>query len=554
MAKNRWRWAALALCMGCLVGCGDDEIRQISGEGDADVVETDAAESDAEEEVELGLPETLPFSFVRDEPGEPIPDADVRAFTERLVGLMAKIGYFDWIRRTSHGVDASTGKEDWTVWWTTTHAEKSGDTVTFVHNETNEPDSADGGHNLMTRTIKILGSAMAGYLMTGDESMARLAEQYCKGVTAQMEGMVYDENDELHHLMARNIVAFNHDFTTFDGYKASVDYSNWYHEGQGWNCHRFEFPNNPKWGSVWVTNMRSKDDVSRMMRITGTMRYAVEYAEDDAMRAACTDAWEHLHLFFKDIVDHDYWIRTKDKYGKPFIPGLSGDEQLDADAGDLASYGAWDELIPNAMCNAKRAVAYNAYGEGLDNDCGLASGNPYEEAAINVHYFNIWLIRSHHLARIYQALIHHDVEDAKVGLEGLVERNQRYRSIEEAELPKTKDEFDRDLASSLMQSLSLGYPLDEEEARMVMAYYERAVEKYNEWPHWNLWDASIPDGSYDYRPPNYGSDDGLYWIRIEDFPAFLDACWSPFRNPDGVQILDCDLVRDPSKWDPSVLD
>ncbi len=526
-AGRRWRWAIVMLLVLSLIGCGEDDSEANVQPGDNDVVEMESTEQEAEPE---GLPNELPFSFARENPGEPISDEEVRAFTERLVGLMAKIDYFNWLRRTSYGVDVSTGKEDWQVWWTGSHAEKNGDTVSFVHNETSSEDSADGGHNLMTRTIKVLGSAISGYLLTGDESMARVAEQYCKGVTAQMEGMVYDENDELHHLMARNVIPFNHEYTTFDGYKVSVDYSNWYHEGQGWNCHRFEFPNNPKWGSMWITNMRSKDDVSRVMRLSGTIRYAAEYAEDEAMREACSDAWEHLHLFFKDIVDHDYWIRTKDKYGEPFIPGLSGDEELDDGAGDLASYGAWDEVIYNSQCNAKRAVAYNGYGEGLDNNCELESGNAYEEAAIGIHYFNIWLIRSHHLARVFQALIHRNTEDALLGLQGLVERNERYQNTPEEDLPKTQDEFDRDLASSLMQALSVGYPLNENEARMVMKYYERAVEQYKDWEYWNLWDTSVQDGTYDYRPSEHIADQDVRWIRIEDFPAFLDACWSPFKN------------------------
>ena len=516
--------------------------------------------SDNEADRQTGLPQQLSISFTRDDPGTPIPAQEVTAFTRKVVGMMARAEYYKWLRRISYGVDASTGKKDWDVWWTGSHAEKSGDTVSFVHGETSSPDSADGGHNLMTRTIKVLGSAISGYFLTGDEDMARLAEQYCKGVTATMEGMVYDENDTLHHLMARNIIPFNHSYTR-DGRKTAVDYSNWYHDGAGWNCQRFNYPDNPYWGSVWVTNMRSKDDVSRVMRIAATIRYAAAYADDDAMRSACADTYEHLRLFAKDVVDSGYWIRTKDRNGEPFIPGKTGDAELDSGAGDLASYRMFDNLFPQSQCNATRALAYLAYGEGMDNDCGDIDGseNAYEQTAVHNHYFNIWLIRSHHLARIFQALTNGDGEDARLGLRGLVRRYTASLDTPADRLPVGEDEYMRDLASSMMQAVSVGYPLNEREARLVMKYWLRAVEEWKDWPYWDLWDASVPDGTYGYRPPDtrvIDEDTGekLRWVRPEDFAAFFDACWSPFKNPDGMRILDCDIVRNPSSWDPAWAD
>ena len=515
---------------------------------------------DSQKQAETGLPDKLPFSFVRDNPGNALDPQEVTAFTKRLVGMMAKVEYHKWLNRISYGVHSSTGKKDWAVWWTSAHAEKSGDTVTFVNNYYEDTTRADGGHNLMTRTSKILGSALAGYMLTGNEDMARLAEQYCKGVTASMEGMVYDENDTIRHLMARNIIPFNHSYTV-DGRKKAVDYSNWYYEGAGWNCQRFNYPNNPHWGSVWVTNMRSKDDVSRVMRIAATIRYAVERVEDAELKVACTEAYEHLQLFAQDIVDNDYWIRTKGKDGAPFIPGKSGDEELDNGAGDLASYRLYDGIFPNSQCNATRALAYLGYGEGLDNDCGDIDGseNAYEQAAINTHYFNIWLIRSHHLARIYQGLTNGDADDALLGLQGLVRRYTTSLETPVDKLPVGEDEYMRDLASSMMQAVSVGYPLTEEEARLVMKYYLRTVDEWNTWPYWDLWDDSVADGSYEFRAPDSKVVDAetgekLRWVRPEDFGAFLDACWSPFKNPDGVQILDCDIVRDPASWDPAWAD
>lgn len=536
-----------------------DDVEQPDGDTDSgEAFDTEESEAEAEEESPPeGLPTKLPFTFTRENPGDPIPADEVTAFTRRLTGLMAKAQYHDWVLRSSHGVHPSTGLRDFMLYWTGTHAEKSGDTVSFVHNETSSPTSADGGHNLMTRSSKILASAIAGYLMSGDTAMAAVAEQYCKGVTSTMLGMVYDDKDELHHLMARNVVTFNHGYTTHDGRKKEVDYSNWFHDGAGWNCHRFEYAENPYWGSVWVTNMRSKDDISRLLRVTAVIRYASEQAADEAVREACGEAHSYLKLFAKDIVDSGYYIRSKDKNGEVFIPGQTGDTEADNAAGDLASYVDWEMFIPNAECNPKRAAALIAYEDGLDNDCGDAGGNQYEEIAVRNHYFNIWLIRSTHISHVMQALTHRDNQAARQSLQGLVTRYTRdvaYDAVEQLE--HDQDSWDRDVAASLMQAVAVGYPLNGEEARLVYKYYERAIEKFSTWPHWDLWDEEIPDGSYEYRPPDSElvEEQRSHWIRVEDLGAFLDACWSPFVNPDGIKLLDCELVRDPSQWDASWLE
>ena len=41
---------------------------------------------------------------------------------------------------------------------------------------------------------------------------------------------------------------------------------------------------------------------------------------------------------------------------------------------------------------------------------------------------------------------------------------------------------------------------------------------------------------------------------IEDMALLFEYCWSPFRNPAGVEFVDCDILSDPSQWDDEYLD
>ena len=464
-----------------------------------------------------------------------------------------KVGYFPWLRDTSFGVHESTGSRDFQLWWTSiSYLQREGDTVVFGIN-----DGSQGGHNLMTRTAKLLASNIAGYLLTGDEAMREVAEQYCKGVSSTILGMVHDEDDPVPHLMARNVVPMDHSYTLADGREAAVDYSGWRSEYDNWNCSRFPYMDNPTWGEVWVTNMRSKDDVSRLLRAAAYMEYAAELAPDEEVRAACAEARELVGAFSRDVVDSDYCIRTKDAGGNVFCPGSEDDpvEGRSAERGDLGSYIQWEGIIPNAECNGKRAHALVGYGDPRGNDCGLASGNAYEELAITTHYFNAQIIRSYHLSNTMQSLVRR-ADGAEDLVQGLLDRYNEAQAKDPAQYGKLQDEWDRDVATGLMQAAGVGRPTSWDEARLIYTYMNRAIDRYLAWPYWDPWSDELEDGSYPHHPDDIdrggdGDEDDIRWIRPEDMATALEVCWSPFRNPDGAAFLDCDLIADPSRWDPS---
>ena len=494
--------------------------------------------------VDAGLPSELPFAYSRPDVGDSLSAAEVSEFTRRLTGYWKKVEFFPWVLRTSHGVHESTGKPDYMVWWEGVAAYREGDAVRFYHVD---PDG--GGHNIMIPTPRVLASAIAGHLMTGDPAMARVAEQYCKGITATMLGMVHDADDPVDFLMARNIAAFNHGYLTDEGKQKEVDYSGWYHAYEHWNTWRFEYADNPTWGSVWVTNMRSKDDVPHLYMVVPHLMYAAEQAEDDNMRAACAETLSYLRKFTGDIVEQGYTIRTKDPQGQIYTPGYSGDPELDEAAGDLASFVMWEELIPKAECNAKRTSALIGRGDGQGLDCGEATRNDYETMAVQIHYYNHDIIRFFHAAHIANALANRDDEAALALLRGMAERIDGYLENPDSEILPAR--WDSDVALLALRVAAFGLPLTSQEARLIHQSWGRAVDEYKDWENYDLWAEHIPQGQVAFRPYNRSEED--HWASIEDMALVMEYCWSPFRNPAGVEWVDCELVRDPSRWDASVL-
>ncbi|NOZ02672.1 MAG: hypothetical protein GXP54_12400 [Deltaproteobacteria bacterium] len=534
--------ALLSAYMACGTGNGGaPDIPGDSGGQDTGIVEdatkdtTDGLEAveDALPTTPGGLPLSLPFVLTRPDPGEPLPDAEIADFTARMTGLWKQIDFFTWVYETTHGTDASTGMPDYLIWWHDVVAVKEGDKVTFRNS------AKDGGsHNNAEPTMLVLAQAIGGYLLTGDPAMGRVVEQFTKSITAVMKGFVYDENDPIQHLMARNIITINQEFVLPSGKKKAVDYSEWYFSYEGWNADRFEYKHNPVWGDVWVTNKRSKDDVPYFYRVAAWLPYLIELTDDETIRGAAQEALDLLEQFARDIVDHGWQIRTKDKDGNAvFVEGQ-----------DLDDFVTYTDLIPDAECDPRLATALLGYDDPLDQDCGNGQGSLYDTVAEAGHYFNHDIIDQFHMAALALALTRGKTDVAKELLKGLIIRIERYRNPSADEPGQEDENWEKDIARLLLMAASLGYPLNNDEARQIQKVYLRTVEAYEDFPRWDLWDKSVPDGEYSFR------DGGMYpkhqpqYIRIEDIAFVLEYCWSPFKNPAGIQFVDCELVKDPKHW------
>jgi len=478
-----------------------------------------------------GLPMELPFAMERPDAGDPLSQAEITKFTSRITGFWKHVDYFTWVYETSHGVDASTGFPDYLIWWHDVDAVKQGDTVTFRNN------SAYGGsHNNAEPTNMVLTAAMGGYLASGDPAIGLVVEQFARSNTACMEGFVFDEADPVHHLLARNIVTFNHEFTLPSGKKKAVDYSDWFFPYEGWNANRYNYPDNPTWGDVWVTTMRSKDDLPYVYQAAAWAPYVMELGADDSAKEASADMLEHVRLFAKDVVDSGYRIRSKDAAGNAYVPDA-----------DLASFVDYLDLFPDAECDARLATALLGYADPMGIDCGDGQGSPYDSIAGGFNYFNYQIIDHFHVAALQLSLTLGFTAMAEQLLSGLVVRVERYLDPESEEEGKSDESWGRDVSLVLLKGATFGMPLTSAEVRMVHKYLDAAVDLYTPFPNWDLWDPSVPDGTYDFRE-GFQPKRVPEATRIEEIAFLLEYCWSPFRNPAGRAIVDCDIVRNPSAW------
>lgn len=525
-----------------LFGCGDDP--PSDGPADAvadtpDVADTDTVAdtpgelptedvlpdgTDAELDVEPpGLPTHVPFEIVREPAGDAPSEADIDEFTDALTGLWADSRYFRWVRMTSHGVDRSN-EEGWfhyALWWQDTISTRDGDTVRWQH--------VGRADNLTLRTCKVLTNAIAGYMMTGDEDMRWVVEEYSRGLAALAMVMEFGEDDPAPYLQARAPFTRNHSFETVGGRRVEIDYDPVRRQENAWNARIVHNPTNPHWGDVHFVNQRSKDDVPHMLRAMPMLMRASQDAPDESVREAADLALEYLRGFSADVIASGYQIRTKYEDGVPVVP-LN-------DAGavkDLASLVLWDAFIPDAECAAKYAIDLAATGES-DFECGQGIVPTFESAATTTHYFNYAIIRMFHVAAAHLALMERDNDAAEELLLGLAVRAERM--LDDPEMPnRDVPEFDADVAVYLVSAAAAGLPLTGREARFVQEHYHAAAEHYGAFAYWDPWADSVDDGEFGYVPSRGTT------VRPTEIAYVLEYCYSPFRSEFGAQFVDCDRV------------
>ncbi len=497
--------------------------------------------SDAWTPTPSSFPQALPFTVERPPAGTPLSPEEVTAFTEKMMSFYKETGYFDWLWWTTHGLDAShdPGMFDYKLFWQDTQSIKEGDVIRFVH--------TGGADNLALRTAKLMNNVCAGYLMTGDPRFGRLVEAWSKGFVALSLGLEWaSENPVIKYLQARAVFTVDHEYEMDGGRKVKVEYGPVKEqEKYDWNASTVPNDENPHWGPIWVRTMRSKDDVPHMYRMVPMLRRVAEVGKDEQVREAAALALEYMEGFAKDIVDQGYQIRTKED-GVTFVPTND-----DGTVKDLASFVLFDPFFPKAECNAKLASALIAYDGPLDNECGEASWNMWEDLAIDGHYFNLAIIRYFHLSSLANALTAENVEIAEAQMAGVIKRADAYMNgigygVDDWAHPS-------DLASWLLAAAATGMPLTDAEAQHVADWYTRSVDHYSGFDVWDPWGPAVPDGAFNYKPDDWSYDDPevtdgpkTRYVRLTEMSFILEYCWSPYRN--GAKLLDCDVVRDPSRW------
>ncbi len=528
-----------AIALAGLLACGS------AGPGAPDAADDDAATLDAADVTApdrvAHFPSSRPFEITRANPvGEPTTDAEVEAFTRRMASFFKKTEYFHWLRRLSHGLadGNSWNQMPYMCLWDAPIAVRQGDVVTYRH--------VTGADNMMAHMGRVIGPVFSAYLTgSGDArqqaAMREMVLGYIRGVSAMFDGSIWaDEDPVVPTVMARAIFHRNHDWVLDGGRKAAVDYDAVRHEVFEQRHDTLHNASNPTWGDIWVRNKRSKDDFPWVYRMHVHLARLLWSVEDPEVRDAALKLHDQFQAFFKDILDSGYIIRAKAQGGEVYIPYLEGTQTID----DFASLVEYEELVPNAECNAKLSVALIATGDPGGNDCEDGISETYEEVSLIRYYGHTWMQWGFHVSAVATALLYGDpaAQELVAGLGARMDE-LRVRNDKTSADPR----FRSDVAQLLVLDAAYGLPLTPVEAHQVIDEFTAAADHYQAWDRWDLWRDGLPDGEYDGYPARESTlGDGTQrtHIWIVEMPNLFEYCASPVRARDGTPFLDCDLFTD----------
>ncbi|MEQ9496420.1 MAG: hypothetical protein RIT81_06165 [Deltaproteobacteria bacterium] len=449
--------------------------------------------------------------------GAVVSSEEIATATDRYLELLAGTDYFRVTAERTHGVPRNDpeGRYWYGTWWNGVTVFKEDGRVRFFH-------QSKGSDNNALRTAPLLaGTCFAQNLWGGQEALLR---ELVRGFNSW--SMAMDRGDSRDHALLARVHYVEPVMSTDDGVEVLIDYSEnlpgEYFQGELEQPPTIYVhnPDNPHWGDIWIKNKRSKDDVGHMLQAMAylpacTQSPGADLAEDLELMHTRYGQWARR-------VEADDWrIATVDEDWETYHPM----EQL----------AAYIQLF-DVECTAMLATRLFGHDDPGTVACGTGISELSEVWALKKDFHQIE--RSFHQAATALAYRGEHVALGDTLVEGLIWRLDTIFDAREAgEYPEKL--HDKDLAELVIMAANVGVPLTSREVRFLHGQIEKAWRGYLTEEHrlaYDVFSPDTPDGEYPFNP----NADGLFWRYIG---ALLGQCASPYKNPNGRPVFDCDAVR-----------
>ena len=462
-------------------------------------------------------PSILPVTYQRADKGTPLTATQLQAATDELITLLKETRYFDFLDERVHGwpkTDPNGGYWWGTYWYGTVNVTKASGTVTYQH-------PSHGSHNSGIPSSPYIEGACYAHLLWGEPKTADLVRRMARGMSAWAVAMERAYGDTSPRMLSRSF--YPPSVTSNEGGRSLfIDRSQCRPGLDHWEMSQFiHHPNNPTLGDIYVMNRRSKDDIGHMLRAAAQVQACAPIL-DPAAQADVKQLDSLYAAWAAEVDSRNFVIPTRDAAGNVYVPDAQ-----------LAHYSA-------AECPSKMAVRL-AHASGPGNlDCGTGL-IPLESTTWPFLKDDARQIqRSHHAAAVLGA---HRRLATTVGLDLLKGLGDRV-SLDFANASTPINGFlPIEAAGFMIYAASVGVPLRSDEIRFLHARLHEAYVGMRDPKHFatfNLFDPSVPDGAYAYHAPNIG-------LFHHDLALMLGTCASPYRNPAGRPLLDCDRLLDAFK-------
>lgn len=457
-------------------------------------------------------PSSLPVTFTRPDVGTPLTQAELDAATDQLVALLVDTRYFDVIDERVHGWPQTQPGYWYGTWWSGVTVTKQAGQVTYQH-------GAGGADNNGLRTAPYLEGACYAHLLWGKPLTAQLVRKMARGYSSWALTMKRSAGDTAPTLLAR--AQYPASVASSEGGRSLfIDYSLDRPGTDNGATEYVHLATNPTFGDVWIKNKRSKDDMGQVFRSIAQIQ-ACQPRLDAAGQADLAQTMSLYASWSKQVESEGWSIATLDKDANLYTPPVSE---------TLAHY----TLVDNVECPG--ALMMRLLGHGDSGTLACASGISNTEKLLGSQMKNgvKQILRTHHEAAVNMALLTNQTAPALALLQGLAERVDSDLALASAASPPANVNPD-DIVSLLLHAANTGVPLTSKEVRWLQGRLDAAYTSYRAAGNaatYRVFDAATSDGAYPFDPSGSG-------MSFSDIGLVLGSCASPYRNPTGRPIVNC---------------
>ena len=292
----------------------------------------------------------LPVTYTRPDVGAPLTTAEIEAATDELIALLQGTHYFDVVDERIHGWPEGDGGTGffWGEWWSGITVTKQGGVVTYTH-------PPDGSDNDGMRTAPMLESSCYARLMWGAPLYEDLIRRITRAFSGDALSMARSSTDTAGTMLSRT--HYGPDFTSYDHGRTIVVNMSADRPGvDDGACQYVNIVDNPTFGSIWIKNYRSKDDMGHMFRALFQSQACVPYVSVDT-QADMAQALALFGSYSRQVEAAGWGIATLDTDASVVLPPKT-------------STMSWYYLIDNLECPGALMMALLGDGNPGALRCG----------------------------------------------------------------------------------------------------------------------------------------------------------------------------------------
>jgi hypothetical protein len=434
--------------------------------------------------------------------------------TDQLISILEKTHYLDFIDSRIHGWPQNDTSKAywWGTYWSGVRIFKKNGVVTYQHGH-------DGSDNNGFRTAALMEGVCYAQALAPNPKWDLLIRKMIRGFSSWILSSEQASHPEYPRVLSRahytnSVLSLENNRTIYINYDLNLP------GADNASTQYVEIKDNPTFGSIWVKNSRSRDDLGEMIRAIAQLKSC----ENELSAETKIDLQEMRNLYsdWSADVDSNQFetpsLTKKGEYNRDvsgptdrFVHGL-------LPAGNLAMR-LLHQKDPGkySTISLKDSLSEKLLSKWLRNDA-------------------LEMLRAMEVAAVVMSKVRQNDELTGRLMKRLqlrVNRDMDYVFHRKPALHLNPD----DVSAVLINSYNVGLALNDEQQKFLFDSIEKADERISaDDPTFRIFSSKTPDGEYSYDAPDPG-------MQFRSIGLILGTCSSTFKTTNNKPLFNCQKIQ-----------